>query len=109
MHGALGSCRVGIPLAPARCRARLQRRMDCRAGGTPMSEVVISGRKPQKPRLAVDNEPSVISDAPKLKQLPFINMSTWDDDPVPQRQWAVQDRIPLKQTYLFTGNGAVGK
>jgi RecA-family ATPase len=73
-----------------------------------MSEVVISGRKPQKPRLAVDNEPSVISDAPKLT-LPFINMSTWDADPVPERQWAVQDRIPLKQTYLFTGNGAVGK
>ena len=70
-----------------------------------MSEVVINGRKP-KPRLAVDNEPSV--DAPKLK-LPFINMSTWDADPVPERQWAVQDRIPLKQTYLFTGNGAVGK
>jgi RecA-family ATPase len=36
-------------------------------------------------------------------------MSTWDADPVPERQWAVQDRIPLKQTYLFTGNGAVGK
>ena len=73
------------------------------------AKAVINGRKPHKPRLAVYNEPSVISDAPKLKQLPFINMSTWDADPVPQRQWAVQDRIPLKQTYLFTGNGAVGK
>ena len=74
----------------------------------PAAKAVINGRKPQKPRLAVDNEPSVISDAPKLK-LPFIKMSTWDTDPVPERQWAVQDRIPLKQTYLFTGNGAVGK
>jgi RecA-family ATPase len=73
-----------------------------------MSNVVINGRKPQKPRVVVDNEPNAISDAPKLK-LPFINMSTWDADPVPERQWAVQDRIPLKQTYLFTGNGAVGK
>ena len=73
------------------------------------AKAVINGRKPQKPRLAVDNEPNAISDAPKLKQLPFINMSTWDTDPVPERQWAVQDRIPLKQTYLFTGNGAVGK
>ena len=73
-----------------------------------MSNVVINGRKPQKPRVVVDNEPNAISDAPKLK-LPFINMSTWDADPVPERQWAVEDRIPLKQTYLFTGNGAVGK
>jgi len=52
------------------------------------------------PRIVVDNE---------KPRLPFINMSTWDTDPVPERQWAVQDRIPLKQTYLFTGNGAVGK
>jgi RecA-family ATPase len=55
---------------------------------------------PSAPRIIVDNE------KPKL---PFINMSTWDKDPIPERQWPVQDRIPLKQTYLFTGNGAVGK
>jgi RecA-family ATPase len=63
----------------------------------------VPGSKPNgasAPRIIVDNE------KPKL---PFINMSTWDMDPIPERQWAVQDRIPLKQTYLFTGNGAVGK
>jgi RecA-family ATPase len=41
--------------------------------------------------------------------LPFIDFSKWDSAPVPQREWAVVDRIPLRQPYLFTGNGAIGK
>jgi hypothetical protein len=41
--------------------------------------------------------------------LPFLDFSKWDSVPVPQREWAVLDRIPLRQPYLFTGNGAVGK
>jgi RecA-family ATPase len=41
--------------------------------------------------------------------LPFLDFSKWDTVPVPQREWAVLDRIPLRQPYLFTGNGAVGK
>src|SRR5262245_21126671 len=41
--------------------------------------------------------------------LPFIDMSRWDDEPAPEREWAVDNRIPLKQPYLFTGHGAVGK
>jgi RecA-family ATPase len=39
----------------------------------------------------------------------FINTSDWDDLEPPARQWAVQDRIPLGQTTLFTGEGAAGK
>jgi RecA-family ATPase len=42
-------------------------------------------------------------------RLPFIDMSRWDSEPSPPREWAVDDRIPLKQPYLFTGNGSVGK
>src|SRR5215831_18016141 len=45
----------------------------------------------------------------ELPPLPFINMAKWDDEPAPAREWAVEDRIPLKQPYLFTGHGAVGK
>jgi RecA-family ATPase len=41
--------------------------------------------------------------------LPFINMSKWDSDPIPERQWSVPDRYPLRQTALFSGEGAVGK
>lgn len=41
--------------------------------------------------------------------LPFIDMSTWDDEPVPPRSWAVHDRIPRRQPVLFSGEGAAGK
>jgi RecA-family ATPase len=42
-------------------------------------------------------------------KLPFINMSNWDHEPVPEQEWAVLDRIPLGQTTLFTGEGGYGK
>jgi RecA-family ATPase len=45
----------------------------------------------------------------ELPPLPFINMSNWDNEPVPEQEWAVPDRIPLGQTTLFTGEGGYGK
>jgi RecA-family ATPase len=36
-------------------------------------------------------------------------MSTWDDEPIPERQWAIRDRVPLKQAGLFSGEGGTGK
>ncbi len=42
-------------------------------------------------------------------ELPWIDMSSWDDQPVPEREWAVADRIPLRQPTLFSGEGAAGK
>jgi RecA-family ATPase len=45
----------------------------------------------------------------ELPTLPFINMSNWDNEPVPEQEWAVPDRIPLGQTTLFTGEGGYGK
>lgn len=44
-----------------------------------------------------------------MAALPLINISTWDDEPVPQQEWAVKDRIPLCTTALFSGEGAAGK
>jgi RecA-family ATPase len=41
--------------------------------------------------------------------LPFIDMSRWDEERAPRREWAVYDRIPLRQVTLLTGEGAVGK
>jgi RecA-family ATPase len=46
---------------------------------------------------------------PPPAKLPFINMSRWDDEPVPEQEWSVPDRYPLRQTVLFTGEGAAGK
>jgi RecA-family ATPase len=41
--------------------------------------------------------------------LPWINMSTWDRDPVPERKWAIRDRVPLNQAGLLSGEGGAGK
>jgi RecA-family ATPase len=47
--------------------------------------------------------------APGDKPLPFIDMSNWDIEPAPKREWALQDRIPLRQVSLFSGEGSIGK
>src|SRR5215831_2714961 len=46
---------------------------------------------------------------PEKKPLPWLDMSTWDDDPVPERKWAIKDRVPLNQAGLFSGEGGAGK
>jgi RecA-family ATPase len=43
------------------------------------------------------------------RELSFIDMSSWDDGPPPERPWGVRDRIPLRQPTLFSGEGAIGK
>lgn len=41
--------------------------------------------------------------------LPFIDMSSWDSNPPPERHWLVHDRIVMRQPFLLTGTGGVGK
>jgi RecA-family ATPase len=41
--------------------------------------------------------------------LPFINMSNWDHEPIPEQDWAVHNRIPRRQCVLFSGEGSAGK
>jgi RecA-family ATPase len=41
--------------------------------------------------------------------LQWIDMSSWDRDPVPERKWAIKDRVPLNQAGLFSGEGGTGK
>jgi len=36
-------------------------------------------------------------------------MSSWDANPAPEREWAVENRIPMYQPHLTTGHGAIGK
>jgi RecA-family ATPase len=45
----------------------------------------------------------------QMLPLPFINMSAWDNEPLPEREWAVPNRIPLRQLGLFSGEGGAGK
>jgi RecA-family ATPase len=41
--------------------------------------------------------------------LPWVDMSNWDHEPIPQRRWAIQDRVPGNQAGLFSGEGGTGK
>jgi RecA-family ATPase len=46
---------------------------------------------------------------PPPPPLPWIDMSNWDNEPIPEQDWAVLNRIPLRQCVLFSGEGAAGK
>jgi RecA-family ATPase len=52
-------------------------------------------------------KPEEVQGAPK--PLVFIDFTTWQNQPVPERSWVVCDRIPLNNVTLFSGEGAVGK
>jgi RecA-family ATPase len=41
--------------------------------------------------------------------LQWLDMSNWDNEPVPQREWAIRGRVPAKQAGLFSGEGGTGK
>jgi RecA-family ATPase len=41
--------------------------------------------------------------------LQWLDMSSWDSEPVPEREWAIRDRVPLNQAGLFSGEGGTGK
>jgi RecA-family ATPase len=45
----------------------------------------------------------------RLPVLPWLDMCKWDNEPVPERQWAIPDRIPLNQAGLLSGEGGTGK
>jgi RecA-family ATPase/DNA polymerase I-like protein with 3'-5' exonuclease and polymerase domains len=53
-------------------------------------------------RIAAAAEPAALP-------FPFVNMSNWDLEPVPEQQWIVFDRIPRRQSAIFSGEGGVGK
>jgi len=39
----------------------------------------------------------------------WLDMSAWDRQPIPERKWAIRDRVPLEQAGLFSGEGGTGK
>jgi RecA-family ATPase len=70
--------------------------------------------------LTDDERPITIDDMPPFDglgavvnpmpgPLAWLDMSTWDSEPVPERKWAIRDRVPLKQAGLFSGEGGTGK
>jgi RecA-family ATPase len=60
-------------------------------------------------QIAVAKRIGAESLAARVEPLPWLNMSRWDNIPVPQRQWAIQNRVPSRQAGLFSGEGGTGK
>ena len=50
-----------------------------------------------------------IAEAEPPKPFEWIDTTGWDNELCPKRDWAVLDRIPLRQVTLFSGEGAIGK
>ena len=50
-----------------------------------------------------------IAAATALPKVPWLVMSSFDSAPLPEREWAIKDRVPLKQAGLFSGEGGTGK
>jgi RecA-family ATPase len=72
---------------------------------------------PEEPTFGVDRrnnapEPSLKGPenaGPGAPPLRWIDMSNWDNEPRPVREWAIPNRVPLRQTGLFSGEGGTGK
>ena len=54
-------------------------------------------------------DPADLAAVAAAEPIKFMNMTGWDDEPPPPREWAVRDRIPARQVTLFSGEGGVGK
>jgi RecA-family ATPase len=65
--------------------------------------------KPRLQRIVTDERIEIGPTNNSTTPLPWLDMSAWDRAPVPERQWAIRDRVPLKQAGLFSGEGGTGK
>ena len=63
--------------------------------------------RPEQEDAAEDNIFKIKAKAEK--RLSWVRMSSWDGEAIPQRQWAIRDRVPLHQAGLFSGEGGTGK
>ena len=59
--------------------------------------------------IAAPARPAATTGAAITPPLPYINMSNWDNEPVPEQEWTVLNRIPRRQCVLFSGEGGFGK
>ena len=48
-------------------------------------------------------------DPRKQKPLRFVNVAAWQNEPVPPRKWAVENRVPIGAVTIFSGHGEAGK
>jgi RecA-family ATPase len=50
-----------------------------------------------------------IEAATEPSPLQWLDIASWDYLPVPEREWAIHNRVPLRQVGLFSGEGGTGK
>src|SRR5262249_19005872 len=65
---------------------------------------VVNGNRQERPPDVEGPQPNT-----KPEPLKWLDMSKWDGEPIPERQWAIKDRVPLNQAGLFSGEGGAGK
>jgi hypothetical protein len=58
------------------------------------------------PRADARNDRDASPPPPPLK---WLAMQHWDHKPIPERQWAILNRVPANQAGLFSGHGGTGK
>jgi RecA-family ATPase len=61
------------------------------------------------PQLSDGNGHDRPGDQRKPEPLEFIDVTAWENQPVPERRWAVLNRIPDEEVTLLSGEGAIGK
>jgi RecA-family ATPase len=75
-----------------------------------MSPPPVNGAEDYGFEMAPESKPNNVAKFPtKTPPLPWLDLPAWDSQPVPEREWLVRDRIPLRQPTLLSGEGAVGK
>jgi hypothetical protein len=68
-----------------------------------VSDWIKKGGDPAK-LIEICREIPIVGAAPII-----IDIGEWDEQPLPEQEWAVDDRYPLRQTGLFSGEGGEGK
>src|SRR5215813_12057493 len=104
-------------LATSRRRSRDPNASKCRGGhcrhhfkstdllmDTYNPELAVGELRVLPPRIKINGAAAEATDP-----LPYLDMSSWDANPAPEREWAVDNRIPMYQPHLTTGHGAIGK
>jgi hypothetical protein len=76
-----------------------------------LNQIIERAREQHRAKLRSLPGGSLLEERPKHepKQFRWINTSQWDSEPCPAREWAVKDRVPLRQVTLLSGEGSIGK
>ena len=80
-------------------------------GRAELNRIIDQAKKQHRAKLQSLPGASLLDDAPITESQPvqWIDMSNWDNEPIPERKWAIKDRVPINQAGLFSGEGGTGK